>query len=157
MNLWWTDAYPLHSNGIKELETFMTLHRFSPHIYSPYLHDAKLFQSKMLLKVIYKKTYQYRRGRIYCLSIKLVWLKVSSKHIRLHLIFNMTMLGIHHRLHSLWHWLVERLEVLWSDVVSNHLCDSFQPCFACFFSLFLQVFRLNLWVLNWIEIQVDVG
>ena len=50
----------------------MTLHRFSPHIYSPYLHNAKLFQSKMLLKVIYKKTYQYRRGRIYCLSIKLV-------------------------------------------------------------------------------------
>ena len=76
---------------------------------------------------------------------------MSSKHIRLHLISSMTMLGIHYRLHSIWYWLVERLEVLGSDVVSNHLCNSFQPCFACCFPLFLQVFHLNLWVLNWIE------
>ena len=41
---------------------------------------------------------------------------MDRKHVRMHLIFSITVLGIHCRLHRLWHWLVERLEVLWSRV-----------------------------------------
>ena len=70
---------------------------------------------------------------IYCL-------KVDRKHVRMHLIFSITVLGIHCCLHRLRHWLLERLEVLWSDDVPNLLHHYFLPKLCCCFLVLLQFF-----------------
>ena len=73
----------------------------------------------------------------------------------MHLISRLTMLGIHQHLQTLWYRLIERLEVLWSDVVSNLRCNTFQPCCEWCFSRISTCFlfeSLNYqldWDLDW--------
>ena len=77
---------------------------------------------------------------------------MNDKHIKTHLVFCVTALGIDHRLHAPWHRFVERLEVRRSDVVPNLLRDSFQPSDRCCSFVSLQVLHLAPQVFNGIEI-----
>ena len=64
------------------------------------------------------------------------------------------LLGIHQRLQTLWDQLIERLKALWSNVVSNAI--HFSPAVNGVLPYFRMFSRLNLWILNWIEIRTDL-